>query len=336
MTHLPGPIDTVDLVALSLLPISWWRSVGERLRAGDTPRHIFDRLLAERCPGQPDKPAGAAVACRCGSRPSGRARHHADSVERRGVSAGALRHHRSAARAVAARPGRGARSARGRNRGVAGGDAVRIGGRGAAGRRFGGARRRHRLRPGARRGFGGPSRRAGGGGVHRGGSWVGRRRRLSSRARSPGARDRAPRRHPERARAGNAATEALLPAAQSPHQRPLPRGRRHRGGREERVAHHGALCARSGTRCAGGARQRAHRPQPRRTWPFAGRCKDCGVGGRYLGGAGNGGGPDKGSGVLFRKNGPEKDSRPHSKIRSWAVSRPANRPIWTRSRSEPA
>ena len=57
MTHLPGPLDTVDLVALSLLPVSWWRSVGERLRAGDSPGHIFDRLLAERCPGKPDKPA---------------------------------------------------------------------------------------------------------------------------------------------------------------------------------------------------------------------------------------------------------------------------------------
>ena len=57
MTHLPGPLDTIDLVALSLLPVSWWRSVGERLRAGDTPGHIFDRLLAERCPGKPDKPA---------------------------------------------------------------------------------------------------------------------------------------------------------------------------------------------------------------------------------------------------------------------------------------
>jgi DNA processing protein len=56
MTHPPGPLDTVDLVALSLLSSSWWRSVGERLRAGDTPGHILDRLLAERCPGQPDKP----------------------------------------------------------------------------------------------------------------------------------------------------------------------------------------------------------------------------------------------------------------------------------------
>jgi DNA processing protein len=57
MTPLHEPLDTVDLVALSLLPVSWWRSIGERLRAGDLPGHIFDRLLAERCQEQPDKPA---------------------------------------------------------------------------------------------------------------------------------------------------------------------------------------------------------------------------------------------------------------------------------------
>ena len=60
MTHLPGHIDNldnVDFVALSLVPIWWLRSVGERLRSGDTPGNIFDRLLAERSPEQPDKPA---------------------------------------------------------------------------------------------------------------------------------------------------------------------------------------------------------------------------------------------------------------------------------------
>src|ERR1700730_7237841 len=56
MTYLSGPLDTVNLVALSLLPVSWWRSFGERLRAGDTPGYIFDRLLAERCPAEPGKP----------------------------------------------------------------------------------------------------------------------------------------------------------------------------------------------------------------------------------------------------------------------------------------
>ena len=57
MTDVLQPIDHLDLVALSLLPIRWWRSVGERLRAGDTPGIIFDRLLAERSPDQPNRPA---------------------------------------------------------------------------------------------------------------------------------------------------------------------------------------------------------------------------------------------------------------------------------------
>ena len=57
MSHLPGSIDTVDMVALSLVPIRWWPSVSERLRAGDTPGTIVDRLLAERSPEEPDKPA---------------------------------------------------------------------------------------------------------------------------------------------------------------------------------------------------------------------------------------------------------------------------------------
>lgn len=56
MTHLPGNIN-VEFVALSLMPIRWWPHVSERLRAGDTPGSIFDRLLAERSPEEPDKPA---------------------------------------------------------------------------------------------------------------------------------------------------------------------------------------------------------------------------------------------------------------------------------------
>ena len=53
---------------------------------------------------------------------------------------------------------------------------------------------------------------------------------------------------------GHAAAQAVLSAAQSHHQRAVARraGRRSRG--EERVAHHGAVRARAGTRRAGGAR----------------------------------------------------------------------------------
>src|SRR5712691_8366695 len=45
--------DLSEFVALSLLPIWCWREVGERLRSGDPPGAIFDRLLAERWPDQP-------------------------------------------------------------------------------------------------------------------------------------------------------------------------------------------------------------------------------------------------------------------------------------------
>jgi DNA processing protein len=44
----------VDLVALSLLPVTWWRDVAEQLRAGDSPGDVFDRLLAQRGRDHPD------------------------------------------------------------------------------------------------------------------------------------------------------------------------------------------------------------------------------------------------------------------------------------------
>ena len=44
-----------EFIALSLLPIWWWRDVGERLRAGDSPSAVLDRLLAKRWSDQPDK-----------------------------------------------------------------------------------------------------------------------------------------------------------------------------------------------------------------------------------------------------------------------------------------
>jgi len=49
MSHLP------DLIALSLLPIWLGRLIGERLRAGDPPAAILERLLIERWPDDPDK-----------------------------------------------------------------------------------------------------------------------------------------------------------------------------------------------------------------------------------------------------------------------------------------
>jgi DNA processing protein len=51
MSHL------LDLTALSLLPIWLGRLIGERLRAGDPPAAILERLLVERWPDEPDKRA---------------------------------------------------------------------------------------------------------------------------------------------------------------------------------------------------------------------------------------------------------------------------------------
>src|SRR5207244_3139002 len=44
--------DLQDLVALSLLPSSWWRRAADRLRAGDPPHEVLSQLLAERDVGQ--------------------------------------------------------------------------------------------------------------------------------------------------------------------------------------------------------------------------------------------------------------------------------------------
>mgnify|MGYP003693964339 CR=1 FL=1 len=81
---------------------------------------------------------------------------------------------------------------------------------------------------------------------------------------------------------GTRPLQAILPAAQPDHQRTVARGGRNRGRRKERIAHHGAVRARAGTRRSGSSRQRPERPQPRRPRAVAGRCKDCGVRGRYL------------------------------------------------------
>ena len=100
-----------------------------------------------------------------------------------------------------------------------------------------------------------------------------------------------------------------------------------RSRREERIAHHRALRARSGTRRAGGAGQRAERPESRRPRAAARRCKDCGVGGRYLGGAGRA--ACRAGAARAERPGPAR-SGPGD------VFRPARRAISTRSPSEPA
>jgi DNA processing protein len=58
--------DLSDLIALSLLPVWFWRHVAERLRAGAPASTVLDRLLVERWPDEPGKGAelraGAASA----------------------------------------------------------------------------------------------------------------------------------------------------------------------------------------------------------------------------------------------------------------------------------
>ena len=46
-----------DLIALSLLPIWLWRLISERLRSGESPGLVFDRLLVERWANEPEKRA---------------------------------------------------------------------------------------------------------------------------------------------------------------------------------------------------------------------------------------------------------------------------------------
>jgi DNA processing protein len=53
--------DLSDFIALSLLPISWAGDIAGHLRAGRRPGDIFEQLLRERWPKQPDKRARMAA-----------------------------------------------------------------------------------------------------------------------------------------------------------------------------------------------------------------------------------------------------------------------------------
>jgi DNA processing protein len=46
-----------ELIALSLLPILWWRDAGDWLRAGASPESVLTRLVQERLPHQPHRRA---------------------------------------------------------------------------------------------------------------------------------------------------------------------------------------------------------------------------------------------------------------------------------------
>jgi DNA processing protein len=55
-----APVDLLDLVALTLLPWTWWRHVAERLRAGGSAGDLLGELLAER----PHEPGLTPDGCR--------------------------------------------------------------------------------------------------------------------------------------------------------------------------------------------------------------------------------------------------------------------------------
>ena len=124
------------------------------------------------------------------------------------------------------------------------------------------------------------------GGVDGRGARVRRRCRVSAGARGAGAGDRA----------DGAVVSELVPGT-PPRPQFFPQRNRiisglsravvvDRGGREERIADHGALRARTGPRRAGRAGQRAERTQPRRARAAEGRGKIVESGGRYPGGTG--------------------------------------------------
>lgn len=53
--------DLSDFIALSLLPLHWHADIAEALRAGRRAGDVFDRLLAERCAGEPGRRAAIAA-----------------------------------------------------------------------------------------------------------------------------------------------------------------------------------------------------------------------------------------------------------------------------------
>ena len=143
-----------------------------------------------------------------------------------------------------------------------------------------------RQRAGARRRFGGPSRRAAATGrtIAVLGSGVDH---IYPPEHAPLAgADRSGRRRPQRVSARHGAAAAPLSAAQSSHQRTLAGGRRDRGVGEVGVAHHRACALEQGREVMAVPGNVLERPEPRRPRPAPGRRKDCRDCGRYRRGTG--------------------------------------------------
>ena len=237
-----------------------------RVRAADP--DVLDRVGRIAAKGTRGSPRGAAGG------------HAPSALERSPISRIAARHSRLSARDLVSRRSRGARGAARGHRRIPRRDR-RGAGNGHTSRRGPRRGRHHRgQRTGAGCRFRRPSRSAARR-PHDRGAGVRLGPHLSARTRRVGPGDHRQRARPDGVPAGHAAQRVSLPAAEPADLRPLPGGRRDRGLRAVRVAHHGRLRARAGPRRDGGSRQRPQRTKSWRTCAHPRRRHDCRNGRRY-------------------------------------------------------
>ena len=202
-----------DAVALSV----WYRGprlrMLEHLRRGEpdlTLESVIDAVARHAAAGGSPEPAAAPRSHGAGVGPQ--AGHRRGAVGRRRLPGPARPDPGPAARALDAGRRVGLRPALGGHRRLPRRDALRPRGGVPAGRRPGGGRRAGGQRPRARRRFRRPPRRARGRWPDGGRPRVGRRRRLSARARGAGEADRRRRRRAERVAARHgAAARSISP-----------------------------------------------------------------------------------------------------------------------------
>ena len=275
-----------DWVALAML---WWRGRGRRAIAS----WLADPHGAARLGREPDAalPAVAAgIASRLAS-PGGWRKRVAGRTprwRRRGPSASppfpgptaaiprCWRRFRTRRRYCGSGAMRTPGRARRRGRRFAGRHRLRARGGPRPRRGPGVARGDRRQRAGARGRFRRAPRRAGRRRPDDRGVGVGRRHRVSPRARRSRGGDRPARPARERAAAGDDAAAQVLSVAQPPHQRPVAGGRRGGGLRAQRLADYRPARPRAGARGDGGARERVERAESRGPCPAQGRGSDRG------------------------------------------------------------